>query len=211
MNTMNTNMTTTIPTIRPPTFPARPINGGPLNENTPTKHGTWQYEPKYNGWRTLVHVPSGTMFNRHGARLSIAGEFKVALEKLKRTKLAWLDCEALERRHNIGRGSLIILDTPEKQSYRERRSLLEFATLFADIPFYKDLHQPLPNDTAALTMSYSPGGELQLWDILQQCNRSLGVPFYEGLVFKELNSTYPIQLRSDKEEFHFWVKHRWAF
>ena len=51
--------------MNPITYPARPINGGPLEKARP-KHGEWFYEPKYNGWRALVHVPTGTMFNRHG-------------------------------------------------------------------------------------------------------------------------------------------------
>jgi hypothetical protein len=36
----------------------------------------------------------------------------------------------------------------------------------------------------------------------------LGSPFYEGVVMKRANSPYPIQLRSDSEEFRGWVKHR---
>ena len=67
--------------LNPPTFPARPVNGGPLEKARP-KSGVWNVEPKVNGWRTLVHVPTGTMWNRHGIRLSIAKEFKPALELL---------------------------------------------------------------------------------------------------------------------------------
>jgi hypothetical protein len=33
--------------VRPLTYPARPINGGPL-EWAPPKPGPWCYEPKYN-------------------------------------------------------------------------------------------------------------------------------------------------------------------
>jgi hypothetical protein len=47
--------------ITPITYPARPINGGPLPNARP-KQGVWYYEPKYNGWRALVHIPTGTMF-----------------------------------------------------------------------------------------------------------------------------------------------------
>ena len=34
--------------VQPGTYPARPINGGPL-ELAPPKPGRWYYEPKYNG------------------------------------------------------------------------------------------------------------------------------------------------------------------
>jgi hypothetical protein len=50
------------------------------------------------------------MWNRHGERLTIARDFAPALEILKRSQFEWLDVEALERRHNLGRGSLIVLD-----------------------------------------------------------------------------------------------------
>ena len=50
-------------------YPARPIQGGKL-DRAPKKIGLWYAEPKYNGWRAVVHCPSGTMWNRHGGRLS---------------------------------------------------------------------------------------------------------------------------------------------
>jgi len=96
----------------PPTFPARPIRGGKL-ELAPKKSGIWFAEPKYNGWRALVHTPTGAMWNRHGQRLTIEREFAKALAALRalaESGLVWADCEALERRHQIGRGSLVVLD-----------------------------------------------------------------------------------------------------
>jgi len=71
--------------MKPITYPARPINGGPLDK-AHAKHGEWFYEPKYNGWRALVHVPTGTMFNRHGQRLSIQQEFAKALANSRTTR-----------------------------------------------------------------------------------------------------------------------------
>ncbi len=47
-----------------------------------------------------------------------------------------------------------------------------------------------------------------LYNSLKERNRTLGSPFYEGVVMKRANSQYPIQLRSDSEEFRGWVKHR---
>ena len=68
--------------VQPPTYPARPINGGRL-ELAPPKPGQWFDEPKYNGWRALVHVPTGAMFNRRCQPLSITGSFSAALKRLR--------------------------------------------------------------------------------------------------------------------------------
>ena len=73
--------------LRPCTYPARPLNGGPLERALP-KPGQWHYEPKYNGWRALVHAPSGTMFNRYGQRLTIQREFATALAALRALRLS---------------------------------------------------------------------------------------------------------------------------
>ena len=111
-------------------YPARPIQGGKL-DRAPKKIGLWYAQPKYNGWRAVVHCPSGTMWNRHGGRLSIAHEFDAALRELKKlssTGLIWADCEALERRHNVRCSTLIVLGCiPEDGSpiYEERRAFLE--------------------------------------------------------------------------------------
>ena len=79
----------------PPTFPARPIRGGKL-ELAPKKSGVWFAEPKYNGWRALVHTPTGAMWNRHGQRLTIEREFESALDQLRplaESGFVWADCE----------------------------------------------------------------------------------------------------------------------
>ena len=73
------------------TFPARPIQGGRLELALP-KRGLWFIEPKLNGWRALIHTPSGTMWNRHGALLTIADCFRpalAALAKLGNSGLVW--------------------------------------------------------------------------------------------------------------------------
>ena len=194
-----------------PTYPARPINGGPLDVAL-AKHGDWRYEPKYNGWRALVHIATGAMFNRHGQRLTIEGEFKPALEQLRGTLDAeafqWADCEALERRHNIGRGSLIVLDVIPEASHRaaaylERRrwleAVLEMPTL--SVP-------PEDNQVALVPSDYASDA---LWMFTRRANVTLGCAFYEGVVAKRADKPYPIQLLSAGREFPFWMKHRWTF
>ena len=62
-------------------YPARPIQDGRL-ELAPPKRGLWYVEPKMSGWRALIHTPTGTMWNRHGALLTIADCFRPALARL---------------------------------------------------------------------------------------------------------------------------------
>src|SRR5215472_12059004 len=113
--------------MNPPTYPARPLNGGAL-ELAGEKRGEWYAEPKWNGWRALVHIPTGAMFNRNLERLSIESEFTDALAQLREafSLHQWADCEALHRRHHIGKGSLILLDLLcLHATYVERQALIE--------------------------------------------------------------------------------------
>ncbi len=196
----------------PITYPARPINGGPMERALP-KNGVWKYEPKYNGWRALVHLPTGTMFNRHGEKLSIGGDFDSAIKVLCSTldceAFKWADVEALSRRHTVGRGCLILLDAvptaytaTAAATYSERRAWLD--GVVPELALAPTQTLPLISlppwvypDTA--------------WTDLQLINRRLGVEFYEGLVGKKADQPYPIQLISPEREFPFWVKHRWKF
>jgi hypothetical protein len=78
------------------TYPARSIQIVRL-EPAPPKRGLWYTEPKLNGWRTLIHTPTGTMWNRHGALFTIADCFRPALAtlaKLASRGLLWADCDA---------------------------------------------------------------------------------------------------------------------
>lgn len=60
------------------------------------------------------------MWNRRGALLTIADCFLPALgalAKLSSRGLVWADCETLERRHNLWRGTLVVLDViPESRT-----------------------------------------------------------------------------------------------
>src|ERR1043165_157195 len=139
------------------TFPARPIQGGRL-EWAPPKRGLWYAEPKLNGWRALIHTPSGTMWNRNGALLTIADCFRpalAALVKLASRGLVWADCEALERRHNLGRGTLVVPDVvPESgaPTYERRRASLE-SLLAVDSVFAGDTSLAVPCASLVLTPS----------------------------------------------------------
>lgn len=189
------------------TYPARPISGGGL-ERAPAKHGEWAVEPKYNGWRVLVHAPTGTAYNRKGNPLSITKEFSAALALLREAwtrdnSLEWIDCEGLERRHTIGRGTLIILDAVIPGTYDQRRAVL--AANFQPIPYY----QSPPPDGIFIAAAYEMDEARTIYDLLLQQNDLWNAPFYEGVVMKQRNSTYPIQLRSPDETTAHWIKHRW--
>lgn len=203
----------------PPSYPARPLNGGPLPKALP-KSGTWIYEPKYNGWRALVHIPTGAMFNRRGQPLTIAAEFKPAVEELH-LKLGmtqcfeWADCEALDRRHGLGRGSLIVLDVvPEPPRtltpYSERRTWLEAVP--RELPFTSFAQSfPVLSIPPTAYNGTHRNAAMAVWCDLQRTNAALHCDFYEGLVAKRADSVYPIQLRSPDAECPFWIKYRWAW
>lgn len=198
------------------TFPARPIQGGRL-ELAPAKRGVWFAEPKFNGWRALVHTPSGTMWNRHGKRLTIANCFSDALDELRDLAdegLIWADCEALERRHEIARGTLIVLDAiptdPQfTPSYAERRAFLESLRIPQET-FSSGLHD---GDEPPLLLTNSrlacdSNESLAFYHALRQANNILRAEFFEGLVMKRADAPYPVQLRSPTKECPAMIKHR---
>ena len=201
--------------MKPLTYPARPLNGGRFG--LVPRRDTYLWSPKLNGWRALVHTPTGTMFNRQGEELSIANEFHEALENLSRSGIPWLDCEALERRHNIGRGTLIILDAviPEYTASDRWRVLLEETDKW-QWPILNIGDKPLDNQVYLCKQTAysdaSPSGKNVLsnwWHWMQALNKEWSAEFYEGFVAKRLDSAYPIQLRNPESECPFWVKHRW--
>lgn len=182
----------------------------------PPKRGVWFAEPKLNGWRALIHTPSGTMWNRHGSILTIADCFRPApgtLAHLAERGLLWADCEALERRHNLGRGTLVVLDVVPvsgSPSYEQRRALLE-SLLRCPAVFAGDTSCTVPCGSVVLTPTrrvISHEDALAFYHRLRAANLARGRDFFEGVVMKRADSPYPVQLRSATEEFRGWVKHR---
>ena len=179
-----------------PTYPARPINGGRL-ELASAKRGNWLSECKWNGWRAEVHTPTGLMWNRHGKPLSIAREFTSALAQVKGCGIEWLDVEALERRHNIGRGTLIVLDAivPD-MPYEQRKAMVSDRFPVASME---------PSEIGCDSVCASPFFDDAAF-LYESLKKHSG--FFEGIVMKRSQSPYPFQLRSDAKETLDWVKHR---
>jgi ATP-dependent DNA ligase len=156
------------------------------------------------------------MWNRHGERLSIEDCFKPVLDTLAKADVPeWLDCEALERRLNLGRGSLVVFDyipsgTDRITPYEKRKAKLEAA--MKTLPNWHPWQFGPPVQSALYTIEgYIPEVIDELYLNLKFENQALDADLYEGLVAKRTNSPYPVQQRSSSEETTFWVKHRWAF
>lgn len=207
------------------TYPARPISGGLLVDKPwqwTLPGDDWWFEPKANGWRVLIHVPSKTMWNRNGELSSIEREFDTPIAKLKERGVVWADCEALERRHNIGRGSLVLLDVLSHEDEEQ----LYCAPYLQRRCYIRECGYPLrisasncgPNNLYHLSSFRLSGAGAYLadgtssvslvWDQMKQTNKMLGVPFWEGFVAKRAGSKYPIQTASPDIEFRGWVKRR---
>ena len=187
-------------------YPARPTNGGPIDKVTVPKKGKWFYEPKYNGWRALIHVPTGRMWNRHGEPLTIESHFKTAISQLQETDLEWADCEALERRHSMGRGSLIVFHYPmiPNCEWFFRKLVIEQSGL----PNIGDLKAP-PKPGAYTCPVIAEEMVDGYWQSMKEFNELEGCEFFEGLVAKKADSKYPLQLRSPNEKYAYWIKHRY--
>jgi hypothetical protein len=216
-------MVATMPTLMPITYPARPRNGGPLDlaiaagmypvqMSSAGEPPSVYFQPKYNGWRALIHTPTGTVYNRHGVPMAgeVVRELQGALRKLALLPFGWLDCEILERRHDIGRGSIIVLDWVQPDMcYLTRRAFLEVIFGARDMVFV-NAEPCIKSDEVYLTHHYRPEDALLLWSKMQEVNTRLGCVFYEGVVSKLSASHYPIQRHMPDGEFPAWVKHRFT-
>ena len=206
--------------LNPPSYPARPSKGGvPLGIAwQKMSHKNTVYTPKYNGWRVLLHVPTGLCYNRHLERLTIADEFKESIYKIQKCcpdDIEWLDCEGLERRHGIGKGTLFVLDfipTPVVQhealdiSYEDRQSVLACTLQKASLI---DVWEKPQEDSVYLPPHYNSYEVEGIDSMLKAINEKWDAEFYEGWVGVKADSKYPIQLVGAEKKALNWTKHRW--
>lgn len=186
------------------TFPARPKSGGRFDPDMLI--GDWKYQPKYNGWRAFIDLAEDAVFNRHGEPMSIGDSFKIAIDSIRYSCLAmgikYLDAEALERRFDACRGTLVLLDIPDSNEDLETR--MEVLSYIA--PTHNISHLPEPN-TVISVPTFTEQSARQSWAWMQNLNNSWGVPFYEGLVAKKAGSEYPTTWKPT-DTFKDWVKFR---
>lgn len=187
--------------MEPPTYPARPTNGGSL-PLAPPKRGVWFYEPKVNGNRAMIHRESGKMWNRFLKPLTFADKFTDALSVLKSKMFAdWFDCEVIERKGEFMRGTIIVLDYIPREN--ARRSYFErYRTLKSWLPV-----MCLEESSVYILPTITEAHRLELWKELAKFNKSIGEQFYDGVVAKRGDSSYPAQLLSPIQETRWWVKH----
>jgi hypothetical protein len=197
--------------VRPPTYPARPINGGRFEQAEPLE-GSWSYKPKWNGRRVLFHVPTGRTWNRYLEEVNYTRY--PAFTRLKglvgdRVDFEWLDLEFLWGRISLGKGAIIVLDCVRMGlSWRERQEQLwVLGLLGGSATELKVCQKPVDHGVyyGCPLMTNDP---LKPWIEMQYKNAEWGVTFYEGLVAYEDKQPYPVQLFSPKRETRYWMKYR---
>lgn len=211
---------------RPPTsdlppllsFPARPVNGGRL-EDAPPKIGPWVYQPKIKDWRAVVHVPTQRIWNRQGEPMSISADLAPALIILADCPFEWLDVGVLDRQNQLLRGSIVVFDFIRPISVHSyRRKVLKDA--FDLMPDGAILHLLKPSQLrhrVFLIPEWLNEDAVGMFDALRRMNRILGGDpddqhdtknLYEGLVAKRTDKPYPIQLLSPDKTTPWMMKHR---
>lgn len=200
-------------------YPPAPMNGGPLNESTPAKVGTWVWQPKPDDRRVVIHTPTRTIWNQYG-QLSVAhdsGKFEAALDRLRTVSFfaEWLDAGLMEYRNDMMRGCIIVFDLIERDlTFDERRERL--AVTFEPLPWATELVGTAEGrNHVYLIPQWCPdryvGGNgvhpLDLYDRLKNENARLDRKFYEGLVAKRADSLYQFGNRA-KQPTADWIKHR---
>jgi hypothetical protein len=77
--------------------------------------------------------------------------------------------------------------------------------------FSGDTSRAVPCGAVVLTPTMradSHADALAFYQRLREANWALGCDFFEGVVMKRADSSYPVQTRSATEECRGWVKHR---
>lgn len=183
----------------------RPTAAGPLKRSLiESLPGEYAFEPKVNGWRGLIHVPTLTVFNRHGKAFSTYNLYEDSLQWLWENmpkKFEWLDCEMLARRHAMDQGSIVVLDwVTEELTYEQRRE-----ELYMEVP----MTMTSKYNKVFMLPQYGMKDLEYAWESLQHLNAKLGCEYYEGLVGKRLGSLYEHQLISSSLSTALWLK--WRF
>lgn len=207
-----------IPQPTPPTYPARPMNGGDLNIAGPFDDDEdWRYRPKFNGRRVLFHVPTMRTWNRQleenswskfpvfKAIQDIIGTCDLFRGAFLEPLLEWLDVELLHGKTTIAKKSVVVLDYVSEETWLERQHKL--IEVFGANPL--SIYETPGDNEVYYSVPFVVKGGLQTWADLQEANTNLGCTFYEGLVAYNKRKPYPTQLFSPTKETPHWFKYKW--
>lgn len=202
----------------PPTYPARPMNGGRLEQAEPIDPEEWRFRPKYNGRRVLLHVPTMRTWNREleennwGCRKDFPafGTLQNIIYQgdLWPPVLEWMDLELLYGKTSVGKRSIVVLDYVSSEPWWDRMVNLNLVFGEQDLDI---LGQPKEDEVYfARPMSKLPSDALKAWLEMQEMNKEWSSTFYEGLVAYNMRAAYPVQLFSPKRETRHWIKMRFV-
>lgn len=146
----------------------------------------WEWQPKVNEERAVLHVPLGPLYNRHGALLDRrkADHYNQIVEELRIRFRSheWLDLGLIGFRDSetfrAARGAVIVFDVPmvgEGTTWEERRTLLTC------LPVLEIGETPVAGLAYRLPETHAAG---ELFE------RTRGVPGLEGIVGRLLASPY---------------------
>jgi hypothetical protein len=209
LNLKNRKMHLKLPA--PPSYPAKPMNGGKLEQAEPLDADEWRYRPKWNGRRCLVHMPTMRTWNR---QLEENNWVFPAFKKLQEIiyngdlwppVLEWLDIELLYGKTSLSKRSIVVLDyISQNEVWIDRMANLRLAFT----GHVTDGLNPLRSDSVEFALPIAKGQEHEAWDHMQLINKKLGTTYYEGLVAYNMRALYPIQLFSPQKETRHWIKYR---
>lgn len=211
-------------THNPPTYPARPINGGKFDLLEGPDYGFYsphKAEPKINDWRALIcngqHPVE--MWNRRLERFTNADKFTKALDWMNlHLPMVWIDACCMGLRTPVAKGCIAVLDHinfkpsegREDPNYAARRLRLQELIPEIDLDgiIRKGTSYLFPN--VFILPAYPKDEWEKLWrETLPAVNKALDCEFVEGFVVKDELSVYPRQLHSPDKETASWVKFRW--
>jgi hypothetical protein len=202
----------------PPTYPARPMNGGNLFQAWASGQELdpedWRYRPKYNGRRVLLHLPTMRTWNRQLEENNwVFPAFKKLKDIIEESDiwppvLQWLDLELLYGKTSVAKRSIIVLDYVSQEPWWDR--MMNLQTVFSDHKL-DGLARPLDNEVYfAPPMSKISAEIVIAWEEMALLNQDWGATFFEGLVAYELKAAYPVQLFSPTKETRHWMKYRFV-
>jgi hypothetical protein len=205
------------------TYPARPVNGGRL-EDAPPKVGPWIAQPKIKDWRGIVHTPTKRIWNRQGEPMSIEKDLAGPLMALTGCPFEWLDVGVLDRQNQLLRASIVVFDyiprnseaptqATRREALRVEFNVLPAATWLATVSHR--VGRVFLIDEYPVAWGAQDSAKI-IYGKLRAANRDLGGSdeatdnknFYEGIVCKRTDKPYPVQLLSPNKETPWMIKHR---